>query len=744
MNKLTPHQDAALNKSGHLSLTANAGSGKTFVLARKYLDAVFSNNIDVSNIAAITFTEKAASELYLKISILIDEKLSEVDKISDRKKLEKIRRKLISANISTIHSFCINILKEYPVEVQLDARFIPIDENLSKELIELSVEEIVRDSFNDSVVIEDIKYLIRVFGSKSRLQNQIVELIRNRKNVYVVDKKIYSLDEQKIAELFFTNFCTDFKVLWDKKKDKFIENISSVNSIVLQNDPSNSIAIEANTLITDLSLEKAEISIILILLNKIKELVFTKSITIKKRGYVKKEIIELIGNKIFETEEFMNEFKGFEFSENHFEIELELAKLGKTLLTFFNYSLKNYESKKKAEGYIDYEDILLHTRLLLENNDVKSALIEKYKSIMVDEFQDTNEIQYEIFLPILNYLESGNLFIVGDEKQSIYKFRDAEIEIFNLTRSNIQDTAGETNLLVLPDSFRMSPAICVFCNHLFKKLFENPDESFGEVPASDLVCARVDDVKGHVELLVNKVDLNLDDKKNNEAISISEAELVGRKILELVINCKYKFKDISVLVRKRKYFSELEKVFIDYKIPYTILGGRGFYQRQTINDIYNYLTFLADVNNNTALVGLLRSPFFNISDSKIFELSLVKNKGYWQKLKKLKDNPDFTDAFRILSENIELSHSISLPELINKIITDKNYISIIASRNDSEQEIANINKLIEIARNFSSTGFRNIYDFLSFLNNSISDLANESQASRFRVLSGMPGRLGLP
>ena len=123
---------------------------------------------------------------------------------------------------------------------------------------------------------------------------------------------------------------------------------------------------------------------------------------------------------------------------------------------------------------------------------------------MVDEFQDTNEIQYQIFLPILDYLKSGRLFIVGDEKQSIYKFRDAEIEIFNLTRNDIKKSAGEKNLLVLPDSFRMTPSICAFCNHLFKKLFNDPDENFGEVPSTDLVCARIDDQIGHVEFLVSK------------------------------------------------------------------------------------------------------------------------------------------------------------------------------------------------------------------------------------------------
>ena len=174
MTKLTPHQELALTTTGHMALTANASSAKTFVLARKYLEALTKDNLEISSVAAITFTEKAASELYQKISILIDEKIGESKSIPEKKQLETIRRQLVSANISTIHSFCIRILREYPIEAQLDARFIPIDENLSEELIELSVEEMIRASFENELVNEDLKYLIRIFSSKIKLQGQIV------------------------------------------------------------------------------------------------------------------------------------------------------------------------------------------------------------------------------------------------------------------------------------------------------------------------------------------------------------------------------------------------------------------------------------------------------------------------------------------------------------------------------------------------------------------------------------------
>ena len=720
MSKLTPHQELALTTSGHMALTANAGSGKTFVLARKYLDVLINDDLEISSVAAITFTEKAASELYLKISILIDERVRESKSPSEKKKLEKIRRQLVSANISTIHSFCISILREYPVEAELDARFIPIDENLSEELIELSVEEMIRASFDNKLVNEDLKYLIRIFSSKIKLQNQIVKLIQNRKNVFNVKEKIYYLDEKTIAGYFFNEFSKAFFTIWNKQKNAFSENLFLINSSVLYADSTNSNAIEINSKLEKLKTE-SELIRILEILNEVKNLGFTNTFTIRKRGYLKNEIADTIQEEVSLVEDLMKSLQAFQIQGNHEEIEIELAHFGKALLTFFDYTLNIYESKKKNEGFIDYEDILLHTKLLLEKSDIQKLISAKYKFIMVDEFQDTNEIQYQIFLPILDYLKGGKLFIVGDEKQSIYKFRDAEIEIFNLTRTDIKKSVGENNLLILPDSFRMTPRICAFCNYVFNNLFNEPDENLGEVPATDLVCARVDNKIGHIEFLVSR--------ETEESLVASEAELVAKKILFLLKNNSYSYKDFSILVRKRKYFADLEKEFLKYEIPFTIVGGRGFYQRQTISDVFNYLSFLADENNSTALVGLLRSPFFNISDSKLFEISLNKGRSFWRKLNLVKDDKEINTICVMLNENISMSSSVSLSDLIYKIITDRNFLSVLSSRKDSEQEIANLNKLISIARNFNAVGFRNLYDFLTFMKDSISSLADESQAS---------------
>ena len=169
---LTPHQQAALNIDKHISLTANAGSGKTFVLSKRYLEIALKKEVSLRNIAAITFTDKAASELYKKIANEIEAKMAETVEPKLKRKLEILRRQLVSANISTIHSFCIDILRQFPVEAGIDANFTPIDETASNELVELSIEDIINHKLNNGGD-EELKNLIRLFGSKTAFSKQI-------------------------------------------------------------------------------------------------------------------------------------------------------------------------------------------------------------------------------------------------------------------------------------------------------------------------------------------------------------------------------------------------------------------------------------------------------------------------------------------------------------------------------------------------------------------------------------------
>jgi len=721
MNKLTPHQNNALNYHNHISLTANAGSGKTFVVSKRFVEIALKENIPLSKIVAITFTDKAASELYKKISECIEELILTTKNKSEVKQLENLRRQLISSNISTIHSFCMNILKEFPVEAELDANIVPIDGKLSSELIERSVDRMLKESLENEDK-ERIKKLIRMFSSISTLAGELESLVKNYVKIFFIDDKIYSKSIEEIIGQYNKIISEYFEKLIRNNLADIINNLIVINDIVLADKSDNSIALSASVFINKLN-SQLQLNELLEILFAIKGNIITKSGAIAAKGYLKSILRNNVIRECEEIELLFTKLNIFNLNQNQNEIWGELSLFGKEIIYFFRKSLIIYEESKSENGYLDYEDILYKTYYLLKIPYVREYLGDKYRYLMIDEYQDTNELQYNIFLPLLDNLKRGNLLIVGDEKQSIYMFRDAELEVFRKTNEDIAVISGFTSLLKLPDSFRMKQELCCFINILFKKLFDIPDPSFNEVEHSALICASREDDHGEIEILYNN---------NGNQFGITESDLVVKRLMNLVNSeaGKYKWRDIAILCRKRKSFSELEKKFAEHKIPFVIMGGKEFYQRQSIYDIYNYFSFLLENNNDTALIGLLRSPFFAFSDDDIYKLSLIDEVKYWKKIEKIKfGDQRWAKAYTSLNENILLSGDIDFSVLLRKILRESSFLAILAARSDGAQEIANIEKLISLTSDFLTEGYKTLYDFVNFLKLSIEEKYDEPQAS---------------
>jgi ATP-dependent helicase/nuclease subunit A len=715
-NELTPYQEDALDFSSNILLTANAGSGKTFVLSKRFVEILLNDNTELDGIVAITFTDKAAGELNKRIAAEIEARIKiETDK-SKIDKLENARRQLVSANISTIHSFCINILKEFAPEAGIDVNFVPIDQNTSDELMELSVNEAVNNLISNSESSENLKYLVRLFGSKKILFNHLISALSQRKNIEQNIKSIYNNPETEIAGNFNEVFEEIFVKLFDEKITNVIDAVTEINNHVLTGPKGSEIAGEAaehlrklksiNTLFERLAT-----------INKIDKLIVTKSDrTIKKTKYLSKGR-DLLENKIDIAEQILNEVRPFlEITEPE-KSSLELAAFGKKFIAVYEYAAGLYSVKKHQKGLLDFEDILLFTQDILKLDEVQEYLRNKFKYIMIDEYQDTNEIQYKIFMPILDNLNHGNLFVVGDEKQSIYMFRDADLRVFNKTKHDIQNESGG-KILELPHSFRMAPQLVLFTNCLFQKLFKEPKEVFNEVEYNKLVCAKNENEKARVEFL-------LADKEKE----ITEAQLVASKILGLISNGEIELKEIGILCRKRNLFKELEDEFVKQNIPYSIIGGKGFYQRQAIYDVYNYLSFIMNKDDDAALVGILRSPFYNLSDDILLEISVENGNSFYEKLKRHSlSNHEILNIVKLLEEHLQLSLNTEIYSLLRKVLLQTGYWSVAASKINCDQEIANLEKLIITARNFSNKGFKTLYDFTTFLRESIETMEDEGQA----------------
>ncbi len=717
MPNLTPYQKEALNHDKHISLTANAGSGKTFVLARRFLSILLEGNISLNNIVAITFTEKAASELYKKIADELENRIVSATGSKEERKLIKLRRELVSAKISTIHSFCTEILKEFPTEAGIDANFTPIDQRVSNELIILSIDEIISNSLRtENDLTKYIKNNVRLFGSLNNLKTIIKKMIAQRGLVASLLNSIYQKESKQIANILHNTFIKYFDEIYSKYITELSNSLRRVNEKVISSSNKNDDANLISSLLSELDFENTLFTSI----GKLKELfsiLLTKSGKVKTTKYLAKKYRDEFINDIELIESFYSEFKSINFEDNYREAEQGLAIFGKEILIIWEAVSNRYAHKKHQKGYLDFEDLLLFSEILVQRNDVKAYLSERYEYFMIDEYQDTNETQFNIFIPILDYLKRGNLFIVGDEKQSIYMFRGADLQIFNKTKEIIKATNDEASLLQLPHSFRLSPKLTLFTNILFGELFSDPKLLFNEVGYSELICAKENSNEGEITFLIS------DETEETD----SEYKLVVKQIIKIVQNGEANFNDIAILSRKRKSFVKLETVLQEQSIPYRIYGGKGFYQQQEIYDIYNYLLFLITPNNDEALVAILRSPFFMLSDAELFAISKEKGNSFWNKIKN--QSKKYSSIIKQLTLDIQMSKSSEISQLIRNILTASGYYAKSIPKKNGEQIIANLEKVITTAITFMNKGSVTLFDFVNYLKEFINKSEDESLAT---------------
>ncbi len=712
-NKLTLEQEKALNYSIDISLTANAGSGKTFVLKNRYVNILLENDVSLNNIVAITFTDKAAAKLYKDIATEIDRRINETTDDNIKEKLQNYRKDLISANISTIHSFCLQLLKEFSTEAEIDANFMPIDEDIAKEQIALSFEEVYKEiNYQDNSFADIVKYLVRVLGSKKKLYEIVNGLIKKRSKIEEIYKDWLNKSDDELLINIKNKSEERFNLIFGEQLKDTLNKINKINDFVKSETKNKTLAIEIeailNNLNTTIDLQKK-----IELLKELKGKVLTSKGEFRKQNYLKNsdeyksDVEDIVNFKLWGKLDAIN-----------IDAEKEYIKFSKNLYLFLKKVVNNYNKRKEENDFLDFEDLLLKTVQVLKNKDVVEILAQRYQYIMVDEYQDTDDVQYFIVMSLLKQLTVNNLFVVGDEKQSIYFFRDADLEIFDITKKKIKEKNDEGNLM-LNHSFRVSPKIALFTNNLFGKIMKQNDPIFNEVEYSDLICARKkEDIdKGNIFILLTE--------KSN-----SEAESIAIKILEMVKNQEVKdLSDIAILCRQKNDFEDIEKAFSKHKINYTIIGGIGFYQNQMSNDLYHLLNFFHNTKNDFSLIAVLRSPFCGLSDRQLMLISLESGETFFDRLANyVYKDKSIKKIYELLIKCTELIDYTEVYDVLQYFLTESGYWAIIAGQDNSLQQKANLEKFITIVLQAFERSFYSYYDFLYKLNNYIDANDKENQA----------------
>ncbi|MCW5896930.1 MAG: UvrD-helicase domain-containing protein [Bacteroidetes bacterium] len=730
---LTQSQERALTTSHHLSVTANAGSGKTLVLVERYIDILVSGKARVKEVVAITFTEKAAGELKRKIADGIGKRIASSPDRQTRNTLEEIREQLSGAVVDTIHSFCSKILREYPVEAGVDAAFTVLEVVDQQVLLEAAIKETF-----DSILKEGESHagrqrlfeVLRALG-KFKVLDIVHTLALKREQVerWILPGGLYERTDDDVLA-FWRSYLSAF--VKHEFEDPLV--LRDLQALVNAATPNSMMSLRPrfSTFKHATALHER-----LQLFAELLEAMLTQ------KGELRKKVFGDNSNIGEQAERLRKKFKSLSplidfVTHGDDSVHRILLQHSRVLLELYQNAVEHYEGAKLENAYLDFEDLQIRTKNLLRDERIRRKLSQRYRFIMVDEYQDTNTLQYEILLPLMDNLSGGNLFIVGDPKQSIYGFRNADVAVFNQTKREIEESAGHPASVVLADSFRLLRDIAAFVNLMFEPLMKGENGKY-EVSYEPLVQGRQNKAPGRVELIVREPSIDEEENK------ISEGELIARRIIQLRSEpCQVfskeensrsaGFSDFAILLRSRTGLSDLEDALIRHGIPYLVSSGVGYFQTQGIYDFYNYFRFLLNTDDDVALAGILRSPFYNVSDAELYELSLDRRGGsFWNLIAsgkgKAKQFTSVVRAVSILAEHTTVATRLPVPEIVNRIVNDTAYAGFVAGTPRAEQTFANLEKLKRFARSYEQQGFTTLYDFVGRLKRLIEQEEKEGQAS---------------
>ena len=600
-----PQQKAIDIRDTNVVVSASAGSGKTAVLVERLCQLVLKDHISIDSILAMTFTKDAAAEMKARL----------LSKLKEQPKTEYILQQMAlleTASISTIDSFCLSIVQNYYYK-------IPISYTMSKQTASSAQTRVAFDNAYKHAIQDldldaytKLKMYFLSFGkTEEDIQKYIEDILAIINSKSEEDAKAwmeniqesYTYLNPKIMEYalkYFHNHCLAMTEILDE----VIYQIAKPEDYEVKKDYLSK-CLDANSY----SDFKAQFELYL------KNTIGFKK-TIDKVDYSKyqtsfKDHETKIVENLFDEEFYLKDIQ------NHKALVDTLFELTHKVKLYFQLE------KKKME-VIDFNDMEHFAYQLLQDPMIKEEMYNKYQMILVDEFQDTNELQEKI---IASFCHENNVFRVGDIKQSIYGFRQANPKIMQnwMKKEDINNTP-----LLLQENYRSNASVIQFNNDFYSKIMNNEllGKQFEEIDIANV------GTKGQMEspqYPVRFLYTEYKDEEGNKATvkknhNENRFDLIAQDIIE-----KHKagmsYKSMCVLTRNHAPQEKLKTVFEAYNIPAMITIDHGFYANPAIQIVLSTLKALEDLTDDIALCASLMSPLFNVSFSQIAKCCIGKEKG---------------------------------------------------------------------------------------------------------------------
>ncbi|MFN9373432.1 MAG: UvrD-helicase domain-containing protein [Planctomycetaceae bacterium] len=773
MPEYTAEQKQAIEARGiSVALSAGAGCGKTFVLTQRFLAQIAppefipgkgrrkipdSPLAELSSVVAITFTDRAAREMRERVRRTCRERLSTCPN-EQVEHWQRLVRDVDAARISTIHSFCMQLLRSNAVESGIDPQSRLFDETTGAAFLWNSLVRTLHD-----LVVEhdpDALALVLTFQWEGTLQ-RLANLVPQR----------YRLEGGEWRQMSAEQLSAHWLKIWNAEVvprliQEFVESVAvkSLLELLEVNQSTNAVMAErCETLRSGLPrLAKARD-----LEAEARRLADAAGVKGggSKHDWPSEEIYEEVKNSLTTVREGLRKLA--EKVAPDAEAALDSARISLAALRVVDRAGAEYDRRKREEGWLDFDDLLTGARNLLRDHPaVRARAAAGISLLMVDEFQDTDRLQAEIVRLLCgDQLTTGRLFLVGDIKQSIYRFRRAEPQVFRELRGALPP-AGQ---LPLTGNFRSQPAVLNFVNMLcdgalggeYEPLTpQTPQVSTAPAIEFLFVTATAD------EATTDESDAEEPNARERRRV---EADWIARRLRQLLTDNVPRIRerdangdwhlrttqprDIVVLLRAMSDVPLYEDALREWNIDHYVVGGKAFFAQQEIHDIVNLCRVLHEPDDHIALVGVLRSPFFALSDDDLLGAHRAGWLGIPPTLSEvpatdeamatslpapLPDDPDPADpgsearvreALQMLAMLRQRAARTSVAELLRGAIDETGYDASLLGEFLGERKLANLRKLIDMARDFDQAGLFSLADFARHLQEAVTEEPRESLAA---------------
>ncbi|HBF4260354.1 TPA: helicase-exonuclease AddAB subunit AddA [Clostridioides difficile] len=712
----------------NLLVAAAAGSGKTAVLVERIIQMITSreNPIDIDKLLVVTFTNAAASEMRERIGDAIGKAL---DENPENKHLQNQLVLLNKSSITTIHSFCLDVIKSNFHRVSLDPNFRIGDQTECAILKQEAIEEVFEDLYEERD--EGFLNLVESYAERGG-DKEVQDIILGIYSFAMAspEPKKWLIDS---AERFNIDENFDFsQSIWARA---ILDTVKiEINGLCLNMERAlkevESIE-ELETFAEKLSVEYKKIADISQACNKSWDEAYKKMASMSFENYVKgvkriskdapsyikesKEKAKTIRDK---TKKSLESIVSATFNKDNDSIREEIKYLYNIVKPISNVVLRfeeEYSNKKREKGIIDFNDIEHFALNIFTDVDEKGNIIpsdiavgyrNKFYEIFIDEYQDSNLVQ-EVLLKAVANTETPNRFMVGDVKQSIYRFRQAKPELFLQKYNNYNDKKGSSHRkIMLYKNFRSREEVVDAVNYIFENIM---NENIGEIEYTEKerlnlgANFNVDTdeksiIGGATEIHLiqkdNKLDDDIindkDDRINNKENEIEEEEkldniqlearMVGNIIKDLMkvnedgkIQKVYdkgidgyrpvEFRDIVILLRATSAWAPVfADELMNMDIPTYADVGVGYFDTIEIKTILSLLQIIDNPMQDIPLISVLKSPIFGFTPEDLIDIRVQsKDKIFYEVLKSTAEYDGFTD-----SQNENESEFIPSEECINK------------------------------------------------------------------------------